>query len=47
MRLETDIDANIKTLADGVTCTDGDRALLAEFGPQALDSDAMRKMRVE
>ncbi len=47
MRLKTDIDANIKTLAGDVACTDADRALLAEFGPQALNSDAMRKMRVE
>ena len=47
MRLKTDIDANIRTLAGDTTCTDADRALLAEFGPQALNSDAMRKMRVE
>ena len=47
MRLKADIDANIKTLAGDITCTDADRALLAEFGPQALNSDAMRKMRVE
>ena len=47
MRLKTDIDANIRTLAGDVTRTDADRALLAEFGPQALKSAAMRKMRVE
>jgi len=47
MRLRSDIDANIKTLAGDVTCTEADRALLAEFGPQALKSDAMRKMKVE
>jgi len=47
MRLKTDIDANVRTLAGDVTCTDADRALLAEFGPLALKSDAMRKMRVE
>ena len=47
MRLKEEIDANIKTLAGDVTCTDADRALLAEFGPQALNSDAMRKMKVE
>jgi len=47
MRLKTDIDANIKTLAGDVTYTDADRALLAEFGPLALQSDAMKKMRVE
>jgi hypothetical protein len=47
MRLKSDIDANIKTLAGDLTYTAADRALLAEFGPQALNSDAMRKMRVE
>ncbi|NQT86359.1 aldo/keto reductase [bacterium] len=47
MRLKTDIDANIKTLAGDTTYTDADRALLADFGPQALKSDAMKKMRVE
>ena len=47
MRLKSEIDANIKTLAGDLRCTDADRALLAEFGPQALNSDAMRKMRVE
>jgi len=47
MRLRSDIDANITTLAGDVACTDADRALLAEFGPLALNSDAMRKMRVE
>ena len=47
MRLRSEIDANIKILAGDVTCTRADRALLAEFGPQALNSDAMRKMRVE
>ena len=47
MRLRTEIDANIKTLSGDITCTESDRALLAEFGPQALNSGAMRKMRVE
>ncbi len=47
MRLKTDIDANIKTVAGDATFTAADRALLEEFGPQALKSDAMRKMRVE
>ena len=47
MRLRSDIDANIKTLAGDVTYTGADRALLGEFGPQALNSDAMRKMRIE
>jgi len=47
MRLRTDIDANVKTLAGDVRYTDADRALLAEFGPQALNSNAMRRIRVE
>jgi len=47
MRLKTDIDANIKTLAGDVAYTDADRALLAEFGPRALKSEAMKKMPVE
>jgi predicted aldo/keto reductase-like oxidoreductase len=47
MRLKTDIDANIKTVAGNIKYTAADRALLAEFGPQALKSDAMKKMRVE
>ena len=47
MRLKTDIDANIKTLSGNVAYRADDRALLAEFGPQALNSAAMRKMRVE
>ena len=47
MRLKSDIDANIKTLAGDPAYTDADRALLAEFGPQALNSDAMKAMRVD
>lgn len=47
MRLREEIDANIKTLSDDVTYTTEDRALLAEFSAQALDSAPMRKMRVD
>ena len=47
MRLKSDIDANIKTLTGDLTYTAADRALLAEFGPQALKSNKMRKMKVE
>lgn len=47
MRLRAEIDANVKTLAGDVTYTRADRALLADFGPQALNSNAMRKMRIE
>ena len=47
MRLKRDIDANIKTLAADTSYTDADRALLADFGPVALKSDAMKKMPIE
>lgn len=47
MRLKSDIDANIETLAGDTALTEEDRALLADFGPLALKSDAMKKMRVE
>jgi len=47
MRLKHEIDANIKTLAGDVTFTDADKGLLDEFGPQALKSEAMKKMKVE
>ena len=47
MRLKNEIDANIKTLAGDTAFTDADRTLLEEFGPQALKSDAMKKMKVE
>ncbi len=47
MRLKGEIDANIKTLAGDLTYTDADRKLLEEFGPKALASEAMKKMKVE
>jgi uncharacterized protein len=47
MRLKREIDANIKTLAGDTSYTSDDRALLAEFGAQALDSDKMKAMKVE
>ncbi len=47
MRLPGEIDANIKTLAGDTAYTDADRALLEQFGPQALGSDAMKKMKLE
>jgi len=47
MRLKSEIDANMKTLAGDVTYAPADRALLNAFGPQALKSSAMKKMRVE
>jgi predicted aldo/keto reductase-like oxidoreductase len=47
MRLEKEVDANIKTLSDDVTYTLDDRALLAEFSARSLDSDAIKAMRVD
>ena len=47
MRLEREIDANIRTLAGDVTYTVDDRSLLAEFCAKAYDSDAIKRMRVD
>jgi predicted aldo/keto reductase-like oxidoreductase len=47
MRLEAEVDANIKTLAGDVTYTVDDRALLAEFCTKAYESDAIKKMKIE
>ena len=47
MRLEKDIDANIKTLSGDVTYTLDDRGLLAEFSTMAFESDAIEKMRID
>jgi len=47
MRLEQEVDANIRTLAGDAACTDEDRALLKEFAARALESDALKKMKVE
>ncbi|MDP6545827.1 MAG: aldo/keto reductase [Phycisphaerae bacterium] len=47
MRLKSDIDANIKILAGKPAFTDADRGLLEDFGPKALKSNAMKKMKVE
>ena len=47
MRLEQEVDANIRTLAADVTYTLDDRALLAEFSAKAYDSDVIKKMRID
>ncbi|MHC4425676.1 MAG: aldo/keto reductase [Planctomycetota bacterium] len=47
MRLEKEVDANIKTLSGDVTYTLDDRAGLAEFCAQAYDSDAIKKMKID
>jgi predicted aldo/keto reductase-like oxidoreductase len=47
MRLQTEIDANIRTLAGDATYTSDDRAALAEFSAKAYDSDAIRAMKID
>ena len=47
MRLEKDIDANIKTLSEDLSYSSDDRALLAEFRAKAYDSDAIKAMRID
>jgi predicted aldo/keto reductase-like oxidoreductase len=47
MRLEKEVDANIKTLSGDASYTLDDRALLAQFSAKAFDSDAIKKMRID
>ena len=47
MRLKQEIDANIRTLSGDTTYTTDDRALLAEFSVRVLDSEPIKKMRVD
>ena len=47
MRLEKEVDANIKTLSGDVTYTFDDREILAEFSAEALDRDPLKAMRVD
>jgi predicted aldo/keto reductase-like oxidoreductase len=47
MRLEEELDANIKTLSSDLMYTLDDRAGLAEFSAKAYDSEAIKKMRID
>jgi len=47
MRLNVEIDANIKTLGGDVTYTLDDRAMLAEFCAKAYDSEAIKAMKID
>lgn len=47
MRFPAEIDANIKALADGAELTDDDRALLAQAGAQMLNSERIKRMKVD
>lgn len=47
MRYPREIDYNVKVLAGDTTCTNKDRALLAEAGSAVLNHEDVRKMKVE
>jgi len=47
MRLQEEVDANIKTLSGDAKYTLDDRALLSEFCAEAYDSDAIKAMKVD
>jgi predicted aldo/keto reductase-like oxidoreductase len=47
MRLKSDIDANIETLAGQTTFTPADRSALSEFCEKAYESDAIKKLKIE
>lgn len=47
MRLQDEVDANIKTLSGDVKYTLDDRMLLAEFCAKAYDSDAIKAMKID
>ncbi|MHC4170066.1 MAG: hypothetical protein ACYSWQ_24210 [Planctomycetota bacterium] len=47
MRLKTEIDDNVKTLAGDVTYTSDDRAILADFCSEAYNSDAIKAMKTD
>ncbi|MDP6637459.1 MAG: aldo/keto reductase [Phycisphaerae bacterium] len=47
MRLKKDIDANIKTISGDTAYTKADKTLLEDFGPKALASPAMKRMKIE
>lgn len=47
MRLKRDIDANIKTLAADTAYTPADRAVLKEFSAKALESETIKRMRID
>lgn len=47
MHLPDQIDANLKALSSDTTCTPEDRALLAEFSAKLLETETVKKMRIE
>jgi len=47
MRINEEVDANIKTLTGDVTYSLDDRALLADFSAKAFESDAIKAMKID
>ena len=47
MRLENEIDANIKTISGDTRYTSKDRCLLTEYSARAYESDSIKQMKVE
>jgi predicted aldo/keto reductase-like oxidoreductase len=47
MRLKREVDANIKILSGDASYTSDDRALLAEFCAEALESEPIKAMRID
>jgi predicted aldo/keto reductase-like oxidoreductase len=47
MHLPDQIDANLKTFSGDTNCTPEDRALLTEFSAKLLETDTVKKMRIE
>jgi predicted aldo/keto reductase-like oxidoreductase len=47
MHLQSQIDANIKTVSHDSACTAEDRSLLSEFSAKLYETDTVKKFRVE
>ncbi len=47
MRLQSDIDGNLATLTGDTSCTRADRQLLSDYGKLVMQSEPIKKMRVE
>lgn len=47
MHLQSQIDANLKTLTGVTKCTPQDRALLAEFSAKLYETETLKKLRME
>jgi predicted aldo/keto reductase-like oxidoreductase len=47
MHLPDQIDANLQTFSGDTQCTPEDRALLTEFSAKLLETDTVKKLRIE